>query len=248
MARLAVIVTGASGGIGQALVNTFNEAGYCVIATDLKPAPSDLPAEHFISADLKRTVNEENYAAEVFTKIHRVLNDTPLKALINNAAIQILSDAETLSRQVWRDTLSVNLLAPFFWMQALLPDLQIANGCVVNIGSIHGALTKPRFSAYATSKAALVGLTQSLAVEWGNRIRVNAIAPAAIATPMLKAGFKGHEDKSEELAELHPVGRIGNVEEVARLALYLISDDAGFINGATFSIDGGISARLYDLL
>src|SRR3546814_935279 len=174
----AVLITGAAGGIGQALVRVFSGAGYTVIGTDLVASPPDLPCEYYIACDLRRTVADEAYAKEAFSSIRQALDGRPLAALINNAAVQILGSADALSRENWRSTLDVNLLAPFLWAQAFLPELEAVQGTVLNISSIHARLTKPNFIAYATSKAALSGMTRAMAVELGARVRVNAIEPA----------------------------------------------------------------------
>src|SRR3546814_10425457 len=119
-----VLVTGAAGGIGNALVRVFSDAGYGVIATDLVPHPTDLPCEHYVACDLRRTVEDESFAGGVFSDIRKALDGRPLAALINNAAIQLLAPADTLSRVDWQATLHINLLAPFVWAQAFLPELR----------------------------------------------------------------------------------------------------------------------------
>lgn len=240
------IVTGACGGIGQALVRVFDVAGYAVIATDNVAPQSDRPCRHFVQADLERTVGDSNEAARVFAEIRHHLDGRPLAALINNAAVQILGDVESLGRDDWRRTLDINLLAPFFWTQALLPELEAAQGCVVNIGSIHSRLTKRRFAAYATSKAALAALTRSLAIELGNRIRVNAIEPAAIDTSMLRAGFADDPSGLKMLGAYHPCGTIGSPEALGDLVRMLVEQRSPFTNGAIINFDGGIGACLYD--
>jgi NAD(P)-dependent dehydrogenase (short-subunit alcohol dehydrogenase family) len=117
---------------------------------------------------------------------------------------------------------------------------------VINIASIHALLTKPRFSAYATSKSALIGLTRALAVELGGRVRVNAISPAAIATPMLESGFSEDPEGLNRLAAYHPSACIGVPDDVARAALCLAEVKGAFLNGAIVGVDGGIGARLHD--
>lgn len=242
----AVLITGASGGIGQALVGVFAEAGYSVIASDICMHPGDLACECFVAADLRRTVEDADYAESIFADIRRRLSGVPLRALVNNAAVQILAGVGQLSRADWRDTLEVNLLAPFFWTQAFLPELEAASGCVVNISSIHARLSKPGFSAYATSKAALSGLTRSMAVELGQRIRVNAIEPAAIDTPMLRAGFAKNPERLRQLQGFHPANCIGSPEKLGQLCKMVVEFDSLFLNGATLSFDGGIGVRLHD--
>ncbi len=240
------LITGAGGGIGRALVDVFNEAGYAVIATDRDPQPAGLACAHYLQIDLARLAGDESYAQQQLTTIRALLEGMGLRALVNNAALQILGGADSLTRGDWRSTLDVNLLAPFLLTQGLLPELEAAKGCVVNIGSIHARLTKKNFVAYATSKAALAGMTRALAVDLGARIRVNAIEPAAIETEMLRAGFAGKPDLHAQLERCHPQQRIGQPEEVARLALAMVDGDMDFLHGACVGLDGGIGARLFD--
>jgi NAD(P)-dependent dehydrogenase (short-subunit alcohol dehydrogenase family) len=240
------VVTGAAGGIGQAIVQAFTEADYAVIATDLVPQPAGLACALYLQVDLARTVQDEAYAADVFARIHAQTGPDGLAALINNAAVQILGGVDSLKRADWQQTLQVNLLAPFIWAQALLPALEAAKGSVVNISSIHARLTKKNFVAYATSKAALSGMTRAMAVDLGGRVRVNAIEPAAIETAMLKAGFAAQPSRLETLEACHPVGRIGSAREVAMLAIYLCGSEAKFASGSCVALDGGIAGRLFD--
>ena len=116
---------------------------------------------------------------------------------------------------------------------------------MVNVASIHANLTKPGFVAYATSKAALVGLTRSMAVDLGRRVRVNAVLPAATATPMLTAGLGGAAEL-EALGAMHPLGRIARPEEIAAAVVYLASEAASFVTGTVLAVDGGVGARLHD--
>lgn len=246
MPRRAAIITGAAGGIGRALCQAFSEAGYYVIASDREAPGKAVQDFAYVPADLDRFCADAHAREDALMRIRDALTARELAVLINNAALQIVKPAEHLTAEDWSRTFNVNLVAPFLLTQALLPELEAAKGCVINIGSIHAALTKPGFAAYATSKSALGGLTRSLAVELGRRIRVNAINPAAIATPMLLEGFAGKDLALAELEDMHPVGRIGEPREVAALALFLASDAARFINGAEIGLDGGIGARLHD--
>lgn len=240
------LITGAVGGIGCSLVQVFHDAGYRVIATDLAEQPPPNSGDHYIPADLARFAQDEAYAGDIVKSFRAALNGAPLDVLINNAATQILGGADSLSRSDWNTTLDVNLLAPFLLTQALLPQLENAKGSVINIGSIHARLTKKNFVAYATSKAALAGMTRALAVDLGPRVRINAIEPAAIETAMLKAGFKGKPELYAQLEACHPQQRIGHPEEVARLALAIAEGGMNFMHGACIGLDGGIAGRLYD--
>lgn len=240
------VITGAAGGIGQALVHTFEAAGYQVIAVDRVSCPDNLKASHYLQVDLARTVTDETYAEAVFAEVRQCLHTNKLQALINNAAVQILAKTDELRRNDWQKTLNVNLLAPFFWAQALLPELEAAKGSIINISSIHARLTKKNFVAYATSKAALSGMTRALAVDLGAKVRINAIEPAAIETDMLKAGFAGKPELYQQLENCHPQHLIGQPEEVSQLALAIVAGGMSFMHGACVGLDGGISARLFD--
>lgn len=241
------LITGATGDIGRALLKAFSNAGYVVIATDIIEKPENLPYEHYLKADLAETVSDTVYANQVFAEIKETVLNDGLSVLINNAATQILGGVDSLSREDWQQTLNVNVLAPFFWIQALLPELEKNQaGSVINISSIHANLSKKDFVAYATSKAALSSLTRTIAVDIGSRVRINAIEPAAIETDMLKAGFAGNKPLYQKLEECHPQQRIGQPEEVAKLALLMADNEIQFLHGAVVALDGGISSRLFD--
>lgn len=227
------------------MVNVFNEAGYRVIATDVMAKPADLICHDYIVADLKQYAEDQTYAESINGQLRASTNGR-LDVLINNAAIQILAGVDDLTRAAWQTTLNVNLVAPFLFAQALLPELERAKGSIINIGSIHSRLTKRNFVAYATSKAALAGMTRALAVDLGPRVRVNCIEPAAIETDMLKAGFEGKANLYAQLEHCHPQHRIGQPDEVARLALAIAQGGMNFLHGACIGLDGGIGNRLFD--
>jgi len=242
----AVIITGALGGIGRALCEDFHSHGFHVFAIDKNHG--QVAAHTFLQADIRDVVSDSDKREAFIAPIRAELKDKnlTLQGIVNNAATQILGGIDTLTFEDWKDTLQTNLLAPFFLVQAFLLELELANGAVVNISSIHEKLTKTGFVAYATSKSALSGLTRAMAVDLGGRVRVNAICPAAIHTPMLAAGFAERPDAFAALHGAHPSGRIGTPEEVAHLARYLIAEAPAFLNGSCLGLDGGIAGRLHD--
>lgn len=243
----ACLITGVAGGIGRALARSFRASGYHVVGTDRQPlAAATEEVDHFVQADLAAAGADAAGAGRLAARIRDALGTRPLQALVHNAAVQRLGPTAELDHADWAGTLQVNLLAPFFLTQALLPELEATSGCVVHISSIHARLTKPGFVAYATSKAALSGMTRALAVDLAGRVRVNAIEPAAIATDMLRAGFAGRDDAFAALEACHPQGRIGTPEEVAALALALADGHLRFLHGACIAMDGGIGGRLHD--
>ena len=242
----SVLITGALGGIGRALCEEFHAHGFAVIALDRREG--EVPCQHFVCADIALLATDaskrEAFAGEIRSVLEK--ENSQLKGLVNNAAVQILGGVDQLTIEAWQETLATNLLAPFFLVQALLPELEKARAAVVNISSIHEKLTKAGFVAYATSKTALSGLTRAMAVDLGARVKVNAICPAAIKTPMLAAGFEGRPEDFDALHQAHPGGRIGLPEEVAHLARYLIAEAPDFLNGSCLGLDGGIGGRLHD--
>lgn len=241
-----VLVTGCNGGIGAALVERFAAAGWSVIGVDKSESAAGSPAKHIIKADIAAFCDDEAKLKAFAADVRASLGAAPLAALVNNAAVQILGGVGVLTHQDFMETMRVNAIAPFMLVKAFLADLEAAKGAVVNIGSVHAEATKPGFAAYATSKAALHGLTRALAVDLGPKVRVNTLAPAATATKMLRAGFAGNAAAFAALEDVHPMKRIAEPAEVARMALFLASDEASFLTGATLYADGGILSRLHD--
>ena len=251
--KKAVIITGSSGDIGRSLTKAFKLSGWFVIGLDIKdPIKENKPyyCDKFYKFDLSNCINKPKVFNDLVSSIKLEVNNKGyfFCGIINNAAIQIVKPFELIDAKDWTNLFSINFFAPVEISKAFLEDLRKNNGSILNIGSIHRELTKPHFSAYATSKSALTGLTKALSVELGEKIRVNSIEPAAIETSMLKAGFKDHPNKLKKLADFHPSKKIGHPEDIAKAALFLMSPDQEFINGAILKISGGINCRLHDTL
>lgn len=245
MSTRAVLVTGACGGIGQAICARFQADGWFVVGTD-REAQTPAHVSAYVPADLQVVARDAAVREDFQRAILDEIGTRDLAVLVNNAAVQRLAPTDRLAIEEWQATLDVNITAPFVLTQMFCAQLRQARGCIVNVGSVHAQATKKEFAAYATSKAALHGFTRAAAVDLGPDIRVVCLAPAAISTPMLVSGFAGHEEKFAELASAHPVGRVGRPEEVAEAALYLSSPQAAFASGSVFYLDGGILSRLYD--
>lgn len=239
-----VIVTGSSGAIGRAICEAFSEAGYKIVGMD-KSVSTVGVCDHFLQMDLERLVADDEYRRIALKRLTSTIGDAECHALINNAAVQIVKPIGQATLEEWQRTFAVNLHAPFILTQYLLPTLTLANGSVVNIASIHAIQSKPGFCAYATSKAALVALTRGLALDLSPAVRVNAVAPAAVDTPMLREGLADSKALGM-LAAHHPANRIARPDEIARAVVFLASVDAEFITGTTVYVDGGISGRLHD--
>lgn len=248
--RNSVLVTGAAGGIGASLVQALSAAGWSVLGSDKTvSSPASYIAnfcQAWIPADLAVFGHDSRQLENFKNSVLSHTQGLGPAAIVHNAALQRLGSFSQLSAVDWHETMDVNLIAPVLISRALLPQLIHQRGSIVHIGSIHSQLTKPGFTAYATSKAALAGLTRAMAVELGGAVRVNAIEPAAIATPLLEAGFADSPDLRSQLDKFHPTRSIGSPDDVARAVLFLLDPVNTFINGCVMALGGGIHSRLHD--
>lgn len=240
----SVIVTGSNGGIGTAICTLLKSKGYFIVGTDRNADKNSL--DGFIEFDIRELAVSSEKRNEFFTQLKEVTADTSLKALINNAAVQILSGMEELQIEDFRESIDTNLVAPLALSKMCYKQLKDNKGSIVNIGSIHSKLTKPSFISYATSKSAILGLTQSMAVDCGEYVRVNVIQPAATATEMLLDGFKDNPEAFATLKAFHPTNTIASPSEIAEAVLFVISEQCQFMNGSVLDINGGIGSRLHD--
>lgn len=242
----AVLITGCNGGIGQALTTVFSEAGWRVIGIDASGATSAGKVAEYMQVDVGLLAADPERMKTFALAVRNASGGVPFSALINNAAVQHVGRLGVLSPEQILESLNVNVAAPLLLARAMLPDLEAHQGVILNIGSVHAQSTKPEFVAYATSKAALHGATRALAVELGPKVRAITLAPAATATSMLMAGFEDKGEAFGKLEKCHPAGRIASPNEIARLALYLVSAEASFLTGTTVFADGGVLSRLHD--
>lgn len=247
----SVLISGAAGGIGSALVDHLRNLGWRVLATDhpeLCPPPVEQtePVIRWLPADLTLLASGGAPLEAFAIQVLELSRGAPLTAIVHNAALQRLGTFTDLTTADWQATFAVNLLAPVAINRQLLGELIYSRGSIVHISSIHSQLTKAEFTAYATSKAALSGLTRALSVEIGHQVRVNAIEPAAIRTPMLEAGFAEHPERLAKLEAFHPSGSIGIPMDVAQAVSYLIDPTNTFVNGCILQLGGGIHNKLHD--
>jgi NAD(P)-dependent dehydrogenase (short-subunit alcohol dehydrogenase family) len=248
MSKVAVI-TGSSGGIGSALVRKYLDDGYFVTGLDRNSSENPVIGGYTeIEVSLLMFSKDPLCRERVLQKIKGSFPKTISKlVVINNAAEQILKSVPEIEWQDWENSFAVNTVAPFFLVQGLLQQLKVSRGHVINISSIHAKLTKPNFACYAASKSALEALTRSLALELSPKgISVNAVAPAAISTRMLHAGFEGAPAKLRELENFHPSKSIGTPEEVSVFIKNITDQEGGFLTGSVLEFNGGIAGRLYD--
>ena len=236
-----MLLTGASRGIGHATVKLFQEHGWRILTVSRQPFSEECrwpsARESHIQADLANLDQIDDLIAEVRSR----LPNGELHGLVNNAGISpkgpggsrlgvLASDAEA-----WTRVLNVNLISTALLARGLLPELEKAQGSIVNVTSIAGSRVHPFAGvAYAASKAGLASLTRELAHEFGPRgVRANAIAPGEISTSILSPGTDAL------VAAEVPMGRLGTPAEVARTIYFLCSTESSYINGAEIHINGG---------
>jgi meso-butanediol dehydrogenase / (S,S)-butanediol dehydrogenase / diacetyl reductase len=232
------LVTGGRSGIGQAIARRL-EADGARVFTAQRGADTE---REWIEADLANPEHPARVVTEVVARAGR------LDVLVNNAGVMQEARAEDMSLADWDRTIMVNLTAPFLLIRAAMPHLRAARGAIVNVGSIEGLGSNPRHAAYCASKAGLHGLTRAIAIDHGpDGVRCNAVAPGWIDTDLNVAFIEGMPDPAafkEDIGRIHPIGRTGKPEEVGALVAWLASDDASFVTGQVWTIDGGRMAKL----
>jgi NAD(P)-dependent dehydrogenase (short-subunit alcohol dehydrogenase family) len=244
-----VLITGAAGGIGRATVALFAEKGWQVIGVDRAPFGKKIPANGlFIQSDISEPADME----DIFRQAHAFTDC--LDTLVNNAAMQITKPLLDTSVQEWDAVMASNLRSVFLSAKLAYPLFKKAGGgAIVNVSSVHAVQTSADIAAYAASKGGMLALTRAMAIEFAkDNIRVNAILPGAVDTPMLRAGMsRGHvsgddiHTRLENLARKTVNGRIGKPEEIAH-AIYFLADgtQSSFMTGQAMIVDGGATARL----
>jgi glucose 1-dehydrogenase len=244
-----VLITGAAGGIGRATVTLFTEQGWRVIGVDRAPFDKGFPAHGlFIQTEVSRPDSMESIFLQVKTF------SPTLEALINNAAVQVAKPIIETSVEEWDMVIANNLRPAFLLAKLAYPLFKAAGGgAIVNVSSVHAVQTSTNIAAYAASKGGLLALTRAMAIEFAkDNIRVNAVLPGAVDTPMLRAGLnRGHVKGDDIYARLDNLarktvnGRVGMPEEIAH-AIYFLADNvqSSFMTGQAMIVDGGATARL----
>ena len=244
-----VLITGAAGGIGRAAVHLFAEKGWRVIGLDRASFGDGFPADGLF---IQTEVSNPELMEGIFRQIHSF---TPsLNALVNNAAVQVAKPLIETTVEEWDMVIANNLRPAFLLSKLAYPLLKSAGGgAIVNVSSVHAVQTSVNIAAYAASKGGLLALTRAIAIEFAkDNIRVNAILPGAVDTPMLRAGLnRGHvaggdiHARLDNLASKTVNGRVGKPEEIAQ-AIYFLADNSqsSFMTGQAMIVDGGATARL----
>lgn len=237
------IVTGAAQGIGRRTSEVLAQAGFGLALIDLKSCGQTVKQVRASGAEAEELlgdVSDERFVAQTVETVRERWGRADV--LVNNAGISFIAPAETVDGKAFLRVLEVNLLAPFLLAKgfgALM--LQQHSGSIVNVASIAGLVGIADRSAYNASKHGLIGLTRTLAAEWGGRgVRVNAVCPGWVKTEMDAADQAGGGYNDADIEGVNPMGRFATPDDIARAILFLADPgQSGFINGHALAVDGG---------
>jgi meso-butanediol dehydrogenase/(S,S)-butanediol dehydrogenase/diacetyl reductase len=233
-----VLVTGGRTGIGHAISTRLRSEG-AAVCTAQRRASDEFPS---VAVDLTDPSGVESAVAEVVDRFGR------LDVLINCAGKMQEAAVEEMSIEDWKSSLDVNLTGPFLTIREALPHLRQTRGSIVNIGSIEGLGSNPGHAAYSAAKSGLHGLTRAVAVDHGHEgIRCNAVAPGWVDTELNDRFIAASPDPTgfrNGIGGIHPIGRTGRAEEVAALVAFLAAEEAGFVTGQVYTVDGGRMTQL----
>ena len=240
MTKKTAIVTGGSRGIGSAIVAHLLAHGYQIVTNGRGPRPDGLADEIlWVQADISKTEDAKklcNVARHHFGGID---------VLVNNAGTQVEKTIADSDDADWDLVINTNCKGVFNMCREALKDMTVTGGNIINIGSISGMVSDPSMALYNASKAFVHGLTRSIAVDHGPQVRCNAIRPGWIMTQMAEDGFALANDPDKAMADAlarHPVGRFGNPDDIAKMVVFLASDDSAYLSGECITVDGGMTA------
>jgi NAD(P)-dependent dehydrogenase (short-subunit alcohol dehydrogenase family) len=245
--RPTAIVTGGAQGIGKATVRRLLGKGMSVVIADVdEEAGAETADEYKILGDVRFISCDVSDGAQV----RRLIDDAlarcgAIDALVNNAGISRFRSIDEVTLEDWSAVIGTNLTGAFLCSKHAAPYLRSARGAIVNIASTRALMSEPGGEAYAASKGGLIALTHALAVSLGPDVRVNCISPGWIETCDWKKKSERRRPRHREQDRAqHPAGRVGVPDDIAALVDYLLSSEAGFITGANFVVDGGMTRKM----
>lgn len=242
------LVTGGAAGIGLATARLFGREGARVALMDrdgarAETAAAELRREGIDTLAFPVDVADAQAVASAFQAAISVYGGV-VHALVNNAGIAEFADVEESSPEAWERIMAVNATGTFLCSKAVLPAMKQEGGAIVNMASIAGQIGIPRMAAYCASKAAVIGLTRQMAADYTELgIRVNCLCPGRVAGTELDRWIMARDSEAVTRAKIakYPIGRFGRPEEIARAALFLASEESGFVSGIALTIDGGMT-------
>jgi NAD(P)-dependent dehydrogenase (short-subunit alcohol dehydrogenase family) len=245
------LVTGAARGIGRGIALRFAAEGARVGVLDLKEAECRAVVDEITAAGgqalaLGADIRDEAQVNRAVAALRDRFGVCTV--LVNNAAVMPSGAVHESSVEDFDRCLSVNLRGTFLVSRAIIPDmLEVGKGSIIHMSSVTGILGLPGLAVYSATKAALSGLARAMSTDYARRgIRVNAVAPGTIDSPMLHdflAAQQHPEPLRQQFDDMHPIGWVGQIDEVARVFVFLASDEASFVTGATYTVDGGLSVK-----
>lgn len=243
-----IVITGGAKGIGGGCAGVFHREGGNVVILDVdEKAARDLSRKlgdraKFIKCDVSKEQEVKKAIEQTVDKFGR------LDVLVNNAGILQYSSVTETSAESWDSIMNVNLKGAFLCAKYAIPEMLKNNsGVVVNMSSVQAYVTQQKVAAYVTSKSALIGLTQSIAVDYAPEIRSVAICPGGIDTPLNREAFQQSADPEKarrETIDIHLVGRMGTAEEIGEFVAFVAGEKGSFITGQALRIDGGIGLKV----
>ena len=248
------VVTGAATGIGGATADAFSEEGASVVLADVNETALDERTGKLraaggnclaVIADVSRPADAQRIAQEAVSAFGGI------DYLVASAGIQTYGTVVSTDEDTWDRTLDVNAKGVYLAAKYCIPEMAKRGGAaIVSVASVQGLLSQPNVAAYAASKGAVIAMTRTMAIDHASvNIRANSICPGSIETPLLRFAAEQHQPDDpdgaiKEWGGLHVLGRVGQPEEMAQVALFLCSDAASFITGATIVADGGLTIQL----
>ncbi|MFT6866251.1 MAG: NAD(P)-dependent dehydrogenase (short-subunit alcohol dehydrogenase family) [Cyclobacteriaceae bacterium] len=237
-----IVITGGAKGIGASSVEVFLEEGGKVSVLDIELGQIENKNLCYYTCDVSKSVQIEAAMSQAIGLFGEV------DVLVNNAGINRYASLTETSEELWDLVMNVNLKSAFLTSKIAIPSMQKKEkGVVINVSSVQAFLSQNKVAAYTTSKTAMLGLTRSIAVDYGPEIRCVAVCPGTINTPMLQSAIlesPNPEEVFKECEDMHLVKKVGDPKEVALFIAYLASDKASFMTGQAFRIDGGLGVSI----
>lgn len=240
------IITGGGSGIGRATAMAFAREGarIAICGRDRKKLDAVAAEIVAIGAACLPVAADVSIANQVEVLVRMTLEHFGrVTTLVNNAGLLLAGTAESLREDEWDQTFNVNVRGPWLVARAALPQMRAAGGgSIINVGSVFSTLGARNRVAYAASKGAVLAMTRAMALDHAaEKIRVNCICPGIVETDLV-AAFNVDEAARRQRVALHPLGRFGQPEDVAGIAVFLASDESSWVTGAAYNVDGGYSA------